>query len=105
MKKIIVIVLIAGFWIIHCLTPSTKANEELYPRTMVVSEIDVGSDTVVLTDSVGFVWEFRGVEDWQVGDICSCIMDTSGTENIEDDIIVDTKYNGQIEDFIGGISK
>ena len=105
MKKIIVVVLIVGFWVIHCLTIPAKGNEELYPRTMVVSEIDAGSDTVVLTDSVGFVWAFYGVEDWQIGDICSCIMDTSGTENIEDDAIIDAKYNGQIEDFTGGILK
>jgi hypothetical protein len=75
-----------------------NTNEEIYPRTMVVSEVDEKSDTVVLTDSIGFVWEFRGVEDWQVGDICSCIMNTNGTENIEDDAIIDAKYNGRMED-------
>lgn len=87
--------------ILHCIV-SLYVSKKLYPRTMIVSEINTKSDTVILTDSVGFVWEFRGIEDWQVGDICSCIMDTNGTENIEDDIIRNTKYNGQIED-LGGI--
>lgn len=80
-------------------TISANTTEEIYPRTMVVSETNVETDTVVLTDNTGNVWEFYGVEDWQVGDICSCIMDTNGTQNIEDDIIVDTRYNGQIEDW------
>ncbi len=95
MKKVIAILIVILIIVV------ANGNEEIYPRTMVVSEIDAGSDTVVLTDSVGFEWEFYGIEDWQVGDICSCIMDDNGTENIEDDIIVDAKYNGQIEDLEG----
>lgn len=85
-------------------TISANTTEEIYPRTMVVSEINTKSDTVVLTDNTGNVWEFYGVEDWQVGDICSCIMDTNGTENITDDAIIDVRYDGRIED-LGGNSK
>lgn len=81
-------------------TISPNTTEEIYPRTMVVSEIDAESDIVTLTDSTGHMWEFYGVEDWEVGDICSCIMDTNGTENITDDIIVDARYNGRMEDLI-----
>ncbi len=80
-------------------TISVNTNEEIYPRTMIVDEINAETNTVILVDSVGYEWEFEGVEDWEVGDICSCIINTNGTENIEDDIIVDTKYNGRIEDF------
>ena len=80
-------------------TISVNTNEEIYPRTMIVDEINAETNTVILVDSVGYEWEFEGVEDWEVGDICSCIMNTNGTENIGDDIIVDTKYNGRIEDF------
>lgn len=80
-------------------TISANTNEEIYPRTMMVNEINIETNTVVLTDSVGYEWKFEGVEDWEVGDICSCIMNSNGTENIEDDIIVNTKYNGRMEDF------
>lgn len=79
-------------------TISANTTEEIYPRTMVVSEINIETDTVILTDTVGYVWKFYGVEDWEVGDICSCIMDTNGTENITDDIIVDARYNGRLEE-------
>jgi hypothetical protein len=82
--------------ILAMISPNT--TEEIYPRTMVVSEINAETDTVILTDTVGYVWEFCGVEDWEVGDICSCIMDTNGTENITDDIIVDARYNGRLEE-------
>ena len=97
-RKVVVIVLLVVFWAIHCITPTANAPNEVYPRTTVVAEINAETDTVVLTDSVGYVWEFYGVEDWQVGDICSCIMDTNGTENITDDIIVDARYNGRLEE-------
>ena len=39
-------------------------------------------------------WQFKGVEDWGIGDVCSCIMSDNGTELIDDDKIVKVKYDG-----------
>ena len=95
MKKLISIAIIATALLSAC-TPTqdeTVSLQEIYPRTMTVMELDVESDVVVLTDSTGHIWEFYGVEDWQVGDICSCIMHNNGTEIITDDEIISTRYN------------
>jgi hypothetical protein len=94
MKKKLAILLLASL----AMTACSKKTEEIYPRTMVVSELETETDTVVLRDAVGHTWEFYGIEDWQIGDICSCIMDTNGTEEITDDMIVKTVYNGRMED-------
>ena len=67
-----------------------------YPATMYVTEISGELDIVTLEDFSGNLWEFYGVEDWAIGDICSCIMDDNGTKAIEDDEIIDIKYSGNI---------
>lgn len=79
------------------LTSCAANQSEIYPRTMVVTETNESTDTVVLTDSAGHMWEFYGIEDWIVGDVCSCIMNTNGTKDITDDTIVDMRYNGSAE--------
>lgn len=71
-------------------------NTTEYPRTMIVTEVDIEADLVTLEDNVGFEWQFYGVEDWEVNDICSCIMSDNGTEIITDDSIVMTRYNGNL---------
>ena len=93
MKRIALALLIGALSL-----PFNDAN--LYPRTMIVTEVNTSADTVELTDFTGHTWELNGVEDWIIGDICACIMNSNGTEAIEDDTIVDIKYNGYIE---GGI--
>ena len=89
MKKLVLLLLVS-----LALTACGTNQNEIYPRTMVVTEINEEADIVVLTDSVGYIWEFYGVEEWTVGDLCSCIMDTNGTEAITDDTIIDTRYSG-----------
>lgn len=74
---------------------ATVSLQDIYPRTMTVTEINTESDIITLADSVGHIWEFYGIEDWEVGDICSCIMHTNGTEIITDDEIISTRYNGR----------
>ena len=77
--------------------PTTNEGNH-YARTMTVTEINTEKDLVTLTDTTDHTWEFEGIEDWVVGDIASCIMDSKGTEEIKDDAIVDIKYNGYIGD-------
>ena len=71
-------------------------QQDLYPRTAVVVEIDRPNDTVICEDSVGMLWAFYGCDDWEVDDCVSLIMDSRGTENIKDDAIVSTRYSAWV---------
>ena len=93
MKKIIFAI---GGIMIGILISKPTETENLYAKTMYVTEVNYETDVVTLVDYNGFLWEFYGTEDWMVNDICSCIMDTNGTETIFDDAIVSTIYNGVI---------
>lgn len=101
MKKILPILLIAlllvaivvvNFFVIRNLLD--KQLDRYYAKTTVVQTIDRENDTVVVKDSNGNTWTFTGVEDWEVNDVCSCLMDTKGTPSIYDDEIVSTQYDG-----------
>lgn len=70
-----------------------KQVENMYPLSTIVTEINIKDDSITVEDSNGNLWDFYGVEDWQVGDGCSLLMDNNGTENIEDDIIISTQYH------------
>ena len=67
---------------------------DYYARSGEVIGIYRNHDTVVWTDCAGNMWEFKGVEDWEVGDRIACIMYTMGTEEIWDDAIVSVRYEG-----------
>lgn len=70
-------------------------EHHIYMRTMEVVEIDCTDDIVTCVDSVGYKWSFYGCEDYSIGDLVSCLMDTAGTDdNILDDVILDTSYTG-----------
>lgn len=75
--------------------PTTGNN---YPETLYVIDIDETQDTVLCRTFSGMLYEFDGVEDWQVNDIVSAIMNDNGTtETIIDDYFVDIRYSGWIE--------
>ena len=76
----------------------TNPNANLYPETAIVREIDPIEDTVLVECSNGNVFAFQGVEDWEEDDVCSMLMSDNGTENVEDDIILDVKYAGYVEE-------
>lgn len=73
-------------------TTQNTNTENLYPVSAIVTEINEKDDIVTVEDTSGNLWDFYGVEDWTVGDGCAMIMDDNGTENVEDDRIVSTKY-------------
>lgn len=89
MKKIILSITIA-----LALTSCAPIQSETYTREMTVTETNTTEDVVVLVDTEGHEWAFYGVENWLVGDRCTCTMDNKGTENITDDAIVFTTYKG-----------
>ena len=69
-----------------------------YPMTGIVTNVDHDLDIVTFEDCTGHLWDFYGAEDWEEGDICSCIMNNMGTPLITDDEIVgEPKYSGRFE--------
>ena len=58
-------------------------KEHLYSISTTVTEINNGN-----------IWEFYGVEDWEVGDSCALTMYDNKTEQIFDDEIIRTTYCG-----------
>ena len=74
-----------------------KAYEDIYPTTGIVSEVNYEENLVSVEDFNGNIWQFSEIEDWSVGDICSLIMDSKKTEEIEDDEILSVRYSGYIE--------
>lgn len=81
-----------------CEAAADEQKAETYPLTVRVSTIDREADVVKCVDGAGNVWEFYGVEDWQVGDFASLLMDNNGTtETIYDDVITMAHYAGTFE--------
>lgn len=66
----------------------------IYPQTYIVTDVDYTTDIVEITTATGYTYEFTGAEDWAEGELCSCIMYNSGTEDITDDVILATRYSG-----------
>lgn len=100
MKKslaiIIILLTISCFSIITCAVVSANTKNE-YPLTTVVYDVSKATDTVTVIDYNGNLWQFKGVEDWTVDDVCSCIMNSKGTALIKDDEIVKVQYSGWLE--------
>ena len=76
------------------LTACAPAQSETYTREMTVTEINAAKDVVILVDTTGHEWAFYGIENWLVGDACTCTMDNNGTADITDDAIIFTTYKG-----------
>lgn len=73
----------------------TNKTQDYYPMSTTVREVDRKKDIVTVENNNGEQFQFTGVEDWQLGDICSLMLDNNGTENIYDDIIIKTIYDGR----------
>lgn len=69
-----------------------------YAVVMEVVELDESEDLVILADMNGNAWEWEGIEDWEVGDICGVLMDDNGTAEIYDDIIENIRYCGRVSE-------
>lgn len=88
MKKLLIIILAIA--IIACTCSCGKST--LYPETGKV--VEICNDVVTVETSTGNLFAFYGAEDWFVGDIVSMIMDSCGTTEITDDMIIAVKYSG-----------
>lgn len=90
MKKVLISIT-AGI-LIGILITVLIAGSVFYPKFGMVFEVNYDTDTVIVEDSLGFLWEFSGAEDWCVGDNCAMIMYTGFTKRIYDDAIVRCRY-------------
>lgn len=90
----VTVILLALVMVLIIIEPASK---DMYAMTTKVVRVSRANDTVTVKDFNGNYWQFKGVEDWYVGDICSCIMDNNGTEEITDDEIISTHYDGWVE--------
>ena len=61
---------------------------------MTITEIEPETDTVICEDSTGNIWDFQGIEDYEIGDQVSCILTDNGTPTIYDDEILSVRYTG-----------
>ena len=57
---------------------------------------DSPSDTLYIKSDDGNLWEYDGIEDWLIDDLCSMVFCDNGTEEIEDDEVVYIRYIGYI---------
>lgn len=98
---VVTIVIIGGTSVFLYGVIKEKQNKpQTYPMMTVVVDISRANDNVTVKDFNGNLWQFKGCEDWMIGDICSCIMDNKGTEEIKDDEIIDIKYDGWLEGWV-----
>lgn len=95
---IVILVIIIGLWLFTIAAIDTTNNtneittESIYAMTTKVVDIDKESDIVTVKDSTGNLWEFYGVEDWEIGDCASMVMNNMGTDSIYDDEIISAQY-------------
>lgn len=69
------------------------ADADVYARVVVVDDIDEAADVVTFIDSVGFLWEIEGIEDWNIGDAAALLMNNQSTSSILDDVIIGAYYS------------
>ena len=96
MKRIIIIIVVSilcvavaigvGEWCRE--TRLNTENSTEYIKPMQVWEVDRDNNIVVLVDNSGNLWEFEGVEDWEVDDLVCVRMSDNNTTTIYDDIIL-----------------
>ena len=93
---LLVIAVISFIWL-EC-NKTAEHDHSVYPLTVQIVELDHNANVVVCVDGIGNCWEFYGVEDWQVGDFASLLMDNNGTtETVYDDVITMACYAGNFE--------
>lgn len=70
-----------------------KNINNYYATTLKIKDFDFKTDTILMEDSVGNIWEAKGIEDWELDDVVSALMYDNRTTNIYDDKIVSMRYS------------
>lgn len=93
-KKILAALMIMG----AILVPGIKSHaaygipNAVYPDTMIVVDFCYSTDEVILEDCTGNLWSFYGIDDWEINDVASVLMNDKGTDEIYDDEIIMANY-------------
>lgn len=74
-----------------------KAEGSFYPRAAIITALDLNEDLVTCVDAAGRIWQFYGVEDFDIGDVVAMIMWDAGTPSVFDDEIIDATYAGTLD--------
>ena len=95
MKKVIIALMFAAIMLVMCAMVA-HGEERYYALVGIVVELNTHENVVYVEDFNGNIWCFDECEDWAIVDVVGMVMDTMGTENIYDDIIINVTYNGWI---------
>jgi len=98
MKKILLSVVLTAFialFVLFEVGAGNVAHDRFYPVSGTVVILDENSDIVHFQDNSGRLWNFYGVEDWQIGDSIAAIMDSMDSDEVKDDRVVKVRYCGQ----------
>ena len=87
----LIVLFMFGLWAIS--QNATENEAKIYGKISHVVALDREDDVVIVEDELGHLWEFYGVEDWQVDDCVVLVMNDQGTQVMEDDVIVSTTYS------------
>jgi len=79
---------------IMLLVSALVSAEVIYPETMVITHLDYANDMVICETANGHEFAFCGIEDYQQGELVSCIMYSGFTPEIFDDEFLATYYSG-----------
>lgn len=91
MRKMLVGFLL-GVTTVSCLFLYNKSC--MYSRSAVVVGVDYTADVVTVEDSTGNLWNFEGVEDYDLHDCVALTMSDNGTDwDIKDDKIIEARYD------------
>lgn len=67
-------------------------TDNLYILKTSVMEVNDKSDVVTVITDLGEMYQFYGVDDWQINDKCLLIMDSKEINNPKDDVIIKGIY-------------
>ena len=80
---------------------------KIYSETAVVVDVNEKDNIITCLSFNGNEWQFEeeNGEEWIEGDIVAMTMCDNGTEEVKDDIIINTKYCGWVTEWSYGKDK
>ncbi len=97
MKNFVLFLLALALVVEACLLINHSVREEksnLYFTNAKVLVVDVKTNTVLCKDGKGNLWEFYDDDPIEEGEVVSLLIDTHGTANTRDDVVVDATRKG-----------
>ena len=95
-KRLIIIMVIFAMMLVvmfsMVIAEAKSADNNTYALTARVVEVNYDTDTVTAEDYNGHLLQWKGTEDWEIGDCASMIVYDNNTQNISDDQIVSVRY-------------